>query len=77
MVRLIRRCNRIWAEFSRSFTIAYVDRNFTETLVKTVIPGKIRLQHLKASVEEDKKSALGKAVISGEASDFSKVTQNS
>ena len=75
MIRLIRRCNRIWAEFSRSLTIACVDRILTETS-KTVGPGKILPQHLKISVDDSKKLALGKAVVSGQ-DDFAMVMQNS
>ncbi|MBF0277278.1 MAG: hypothetical protein HQM13_05800 [SAR324 cluster bacterium] len=77
MIRLIRRCNRVWAEFSRSLTIACVDRILTETSVKTVVPGKILPQHLKNSVDDSLKLALGKAVVSGQATDFSKVMQDS
>lgn len=77
MIRLIRRCNRVWAEFSRSLTIACVDRILTENSANTVGPGKILPQHLKVSVDDSKKLVLGKASVSGQVSDFSMIMQNS
>lgn len=72
LVQMIRRWNRVWTEFSRSLTLACVDRILTETSVKMVAPGKILPQHLKFSVADKKKLYLGKAMLSGQTTDFSK-----
>ncbi|MBF0288389.1 MAG: hypothetical protein HQM14_11270 [SAR324 cluster bacterium] len=77
LVLTFRRANHIWSDFSRSLTIACVDRILTETSVKDVVPGKVLPQHLKASVPDKRKLCLGKSIVSGQATDFSKVLQGS
>ncbi len=77
LVLAFRRVNRIWSDFSRSLTIACVDRILTETSVKDVVPGKVLPQHLKASVLDKRKLCLGKSIVSGQATDFSKILQGS
>ena len=72
MVMMVRRWNRIWSEFSRSLTIACVDRILSETSVKMVAPGKILPQHIKFSVPDHEKLCLGKAATSGQTIEFSK-----
>ncbi len=77
MIRAIRRCNRIWMDFSRSLTIGCVDRVLTATSVRNARPGKILPPHLKLSVPDEGKLCLGRAIVSGQATDFSKILKGS
>lgn len=76
MIQTIRRCNRVWAEFSRSLTIACVDHILTETAVKNAVPGKILPSHLKFSVPDTRKLCLGRSVIGGQVTEFFKILRD-
>lgn len=76
MIQVIRRCNRVWTDFSRSLTIASVDRLLTETAVKNAIPGKILAPQLKLSVPDSKKLCLGRAVGGGQATEWFKILKD-
>ncbi len=74
MGELIDKTNTIWRDYSRSLSLAVLDRVLSETVIKKLVPGRILPHHL-WYLPDPRKLCLGKGVVSSEAIQFAKVLQ--
>ncbi|MEE8395628.1 MAG: hypothetical protein V3S29_06200, partial [bacterium] len=71
---LINATDAIWREYSRSVTVAIMDRALGETLIKQLQPGRILPPNL-WYLPDGQKLCLGRAAVSSETVPFGKVLQ--
>lgn len=76
MIRCIRRCERIWVDYSRSLTMALLDRVLSQTTIQQMTSESLPPERLKHFQPDHLKLCLGNTVLSGQASEFNKLLKD-